>query len=99
MAVIVHVVLKGVSKAEYDAVRSEAAWLERDPEGGLAHLTWWEGSDCHNLDAWESDEVFGAFVQDRLEPAMAAAGVAVEPEVTFHPAHEVFAPNEIRRTV
>ena len=51
-----------------------------------------EDDDNHNLDAWESEEAFGAFGQDRLGPAMAAVGVNVEPKVTFYPAHEVFLP-------
>ena len=92
MAVAVHVKLRGVTPAQYDAVRERAGWIEQPPTGGLSHTTWWEGDDCHNLDAWESEEAFGAFGQDRLGPAMAAVGVDVEPKVTFHPAHEVFLP-------
>ena len=92
MAIITHVVLEGVSREQYDAVRAACGWLERSPHGGLAHLTWWEGEDNHNVDAWESEEAFGAFGQDRLEPAMAQAGVNVEPKVTVYPAHEVFLP-------
>jgi len=92
MAVVVHVTLRGVTPAQYDAVRASAGWIEQPPTGGLAHLTWWEGDDCHNVDAWESEEAFAAFGEQRLGPAMAAAGVTIEPEVTFSPAHEVFTP-------
>jgi hypothetical protein len=92
MAVITRVVLEGVTPAQYDAVREACGWLDEHPVGGLAHLTWWEGNDNHNLDAWESEEAFGAFGEDRLGPAMAKAGVNVQPKVTFHPAHEVFLP-------
>ncbi len=99
MAVIVHVVLRGVSTEQYDAVRAEVGWLERTPDGGLAHLAWWEGEDNHNLDAWESEEAFNTFGADRLGPAMARAGVNVQPEVTLHPAHEVFTPRELRLTM
>lgn len=95
MAVIAHVVLPGVNPTQYDAVRAACGWLDRSPVGGLAHLTWWVGPDNHNLDAWESEEAFGAFGQDRLGPAMAQVGVNVEPQVTFHPAHEVFLPNAV----
>ncbi len=38
MAVVAHVVLRGVSPAQYDKVRAEVGWLERRPDGGLAHL-------------------------------------------------------------
>ena len=92
MAVVAHVVLRGVTPEQYDRVRAEAQWLERTPEGGMAHLTWWDGGDCHNMDAWESEAAFGAFGETRLAPAMARAGVAARPEVTFYPAHEVYVP-------
>jgi hypothetical protein len=98
MAVIAHVVLRGVAPEQYDRVRAEAGWLERAPEGGYAHLTWWEGNDCHNMDAWESEAAFNAFGAERLGPAMARVGSAVVPEVTFHPAHEVYAPRAITLT-
>ena len=92
MAVIAHVVLRGVDRATYDKVRAECGWLDRPPTGGLAHLAWWEGADNHNIDAWESEAAFGEFGESRLGPAMAAVGVAVQPEVTFYAAHEVLLP-------
>jgi hypothetical protein len=92
MAVITHVVIKGVSPEQYDAVREACGWLDTPPAGGLAHLAWFDGDVNHNWDAWESEEAFAAFGQDRLGPAMAQVGIASEPEVTFHPAHEVFLP-------
>jgi ketosteroid isomerase-like protein/predicted ester cyclase len=92
MAVIAKVTLRGVTSEQYDAVRRECGWIEESPAGGLTHLTWWEGSDCCNIDAWDSEEAFQAFGERRLGPAMAAAGVAAQPEVTFYPAHEVLAP-------
>ena len=95
MAVIAHVVLPGVTSQQYDAVRAACGWLDTHPVGGLAHLTWWEGSDNHNVDAWESEETFAAFGQERLGPAMAQVGVNVEPQVTLHAAHEVFVPNAV----
>jgi hypothetical protein len=45
MAVIAHVVLEGVTKEQYDAVRAECGWLDDQPVGGLGHLAWWEGND------------------------------------------------------
>ncbi len=92
MALAVHVTLRGVTRDQYDAVRTHAGWLEQPPAGGLSHLTWWEGDDCHNIDAWESEAAFNAFGEQRLGPAMAAARIGVQPEVTMHPAHEVLTP-------
>jgi hypothetical protein len=92
MAVITKVLLRGVTPEQYDAVRAACGWLEHPPTGGLGHLTWFADGDCHNVDCWESEEAFGAFGEQRLGPALAEAGVDAEPEVTFHPAHEVFLP-------
>ena len=92
MPVIAHVVIAGVTPEQYDAVREKCNWLEDVPEGGLGHLTWFENGDCHNVDAWESEEAFGRFGETRLGAAMAAVGVTSEPQVTFHAAHEIFLP-------
>ncbi len=98
MAVVVHILLRGISAEQYDRVRAEAGYLDRAPEGGYLHVTWWEGNDCHNIDAWESEAAFNAFGANRLGPAMAKVGSTVQPEVTFHPAHEVYAPQAITLT-
>jgi hypothetical protein len=47
------------------------------------------------MDAWESEAAFNAFGNDRLGPAMAKLGIAVQPDVTFHPAHEVYTPKAV----
>ena len=98
MAVVVHVVIPGLSPDEYDAIRDEAGWLDAPPTGGLSHVTWWEGSDCHNLDTWEDEATFAAFGQDRLRPAIAKVGLDVEVIPEFHPAHEVFLPKALTIT-
>lgn len=92
MPLITHVLLKDLSVDEYDAIRRAAGWLDEAPVGGHCHLTWWEGADCHNVDVWDDEAAFAAFGEQRLGPAMAAAGVTREPIVTFHGAHEVFLP-------
>jgi hypothetical protein len=99
MAVVAHVVLHGVSKEDYDRVREVVGWLDEPPVGGLSHLTWWENGDCHNVDAWESEAAFNEFGEQRLGPGMAKVGVQSEPQVTFYPAHEVYAPQPARITV
>jgi hypothetical protein len=93
MAVIAHVVIPGISSDQYDKVREVVGWLDSPPTGGISHVTWWDGDDCHNVDAWESETDFNNFAEQRLGPGMAQVGVAVTPQVTFHSAHEVFAPN------
>jgi hypothetical protein len=98
MAVVAHVILRGVSPEQYDAVRAETGWLEDPPAGGYSHVAWWEGNDNHNVDPWDSEEAFQAFGENRLGPAMPKLGIDVAPEVTFHPAHEVYAPRSVKLT-
>jgi hypothetical protein len=99
MALIAHVVLSGITREQYDQVREAVGWLEEPPAGGLSHVTWWEGGDCHNTDAWESEEAFNNFAAERLGPGMAKVGVESQPLVTFYPAHEVYAPQAVTLTV
>ena len=98
MAVIAHVVLEGVSKEQYDAVRAACGWLDDQPDGGRAHLAWWEGNDNHNVDVWDSEAAFAAFGEQRLGPAMAKVGVNAEPKVEFFAAHEIFLPEALTVT-
>ena len=95
MAVTVRVVLKGVSREQYDAIRTACGWLAEAPSGGLAHLTWWEGDDCVSIDAWESEQAVQAFIEQRMLPAMAQVGVDVEPESTPLDVHEIYLPQEL----
>ena len=99
MAVVAHVVLSGVTTEQYDQVREAVGWLQEPPAGGLSHVTWWEGGDCHNMDAWESEEAFNNFGAERLAPGMAKVGVESQPQVTFYPAHEVYAPRAVTLTI
>ena len=98
MATVAHVVLAGLSKEDYDRVREATGWLEEPPAGGISHLTWWDGGDCHNVDAWASEEAFNEFGQLRLGPAMAKLGVNVAVDPVFRPAHEVFLPKALTIT-
>lgn len=92
MPLITHVTIRGLDPETYDKVRAETGHLDSAPDGGLAHLTWFEGGDCFNVDVWESEAAFAAFGEQHLGPALAKLGVTAEPEITFHPAHEVFLP-------
>jgi hypothetical protein len=98
MAVIAHIVIEGVTKDQYDAVRAKVGWLEEPPTGGIAHLTWWEGAACHNIDAWQSEDALNRFAEQHLGPALAAVGIASAPQVTVHGAHEVYAPEAVKLT-
>jgi hypothetical protein len=93
MAVVAQVVLRGVDRKQYDAVRAAADWGNVAADGGLSHVSWWEGDDCHSMDVWDSEDTFTAFVANRLGSAVASAGVSGDPEVTVHEAHDVVFPS------
>jgi hypothetical protein len=62
------------------------------------HVVWIEGNDLHGLDVWESEEAFNAFGQDRLGPGLAKLGIDIQPQATFKPTHEVYAPKAVKLT-
>jgi hypothetical protein len=51
------------------------------------------GDGFHVLDLWESQPQFETFVQERLGPGVAAAGVGGQPKVEFFEPLSIFAPN------
>jgi hypothetical protein len=95
VSVIASVVIPNTTKQQYDEIRTKIGLPDEAPAGGLAHLTWWEGDDCHNLDAWESEAVLHAFAESVMIPALAAAGVTNAPVITVHEAHDVFLPGAV----
>jgi len=74
------------------------SWLDEPPVAGMSHLTWCEGGGCHNMESWESEGAFNNFGGDRLGQEMARIGLDVQPQVTFHPAHEVFTARSVMIT-
>ena len=100
MPLVAKAAIPGLTREQYDAMRAEIGWLEREPEGGCAHIAWWEGDVYHQLDVWENEEAFAKFGQERVAPAMARLGMeGPPPEVTFHEAYEVFSPRSVQLTV
>ncbi|HEX7167347.1 MAG TPA: hypothetical protein VF230_10245 [Acidimicrobiales bacterium] len=99
MAVIAELVIEGVNPQQYDDVRAKIGWLATPPQGGIGHLTWWDGDTCHNVDAWESEDALNQFADTHLGPAMAAVGVTSAPRVTLHAAYEIFVPEAVKITV
>jgi hypothetical protein len=89
MPVVLEVVFPGLSPDQYDQLKAKVGWVEAPPAGGISHVVWWEGDDCHGIDIWESEEAWGAFGNDRMGPAAAELGIRMEAVPTFHQPHEV----------
>ena len=97
MAVILEVVFEGLSPQQYDQLKEKVGWVESPPAGGISHLVWWEGNDCHGIDVWESEEAWGAFGKDRMGPAAAELGISMEATPVFHTAHEILIVRTMRQ--
>lgn len=69
----------------YEALRRDAQWESRHPEGALFHVRAFDGDgDLDVVDVWESSEAMNVFVETRLMPAMETPGVP-SPSVEVHP--------------
>jgi hypothetical protein len=99
MAVGAMVVIRNFPKEQYEALRNAVGWLDEPPRGGISHVAWWEGDDCHGFDVWESEEAWAAFGQERMGPAMAKLGFSAQPEAHFFEADEVFLPRAVKLVV
>jgi hypothetical protein len=53
MAVVLQVVFPGLTPRQYDQLKEEVDWVNSPPKGGISHLVWWEGNDCHGVDVWD----------------------------------------------
>jgi len=89
MAVVLDVVFPGLSPEQYDQLKARVGWVETPPIGGISHIVWWEGEDCHGVDVWESEEAWAAFGNDRMGPAAAELGIVMEAVPAFHQPYEV----------
>ncbi len=89
MAVVLDVVFRGMTQAQYDQLKEAVDWVNAPPDGGISHVVWWEGDDCHGIDVWESEDAWARFGQERMGPAAARLGIAMEATPTFHNPHEI----------
>ena len=89
MAVVLEVVFPGLSRADYDRLKEKVGWVASPPAGGISHVVWWDGDDCHGIDVWESQEAWESFGQERMGPAGAELGISMEATPLFHDPHEI----------
>jgi hypothetical protein len=68
MAVVLEVVFPGLTRESYDQLKSKVGWVDSPPDGGISHVVWWEGDDCHGVGVWESLQAWERFGQDRMGP-------------------------------
>jgi uncharacterized protein YciU (UPF0263 family) len=90
MAVVLTLRWDGATKEQYDKVLELTDW-ENDPAmNGIFHVVWFEDGAMNIVDLWESAEDWQRFMDDRLAPHIAAAGIEGQPEATFHEVYRYF---------
>jgi hypothetical protein len=98
MAAVMSMRWEGVTPEQYNATRELVRWEEQAPEGGIFHVSWFEGRALRVIDVWESPGQFQRFADKRLMPGVQQIGIAGEPDVEFHHAHRYFNPQAGDRT-
>ena len=88
------IVLKwdGFTKDNYETLRKSVNWEGNVPKGLLFHASGFSNNALRVTDIWESADDFNNFVQSRLMPATAAAGIKSEPQVEVVPVHAIHVP-------
>lgn len=80
-----------LTKAQYDTLRKEVDWENRQPAGAIFHAASFdEEGNVHVADVWASADEMNAFAQGLLMPAFAKHNIA-PPSVVVYPTHKVIA--------
>ncbi|MDQ6775064.1 MAG: hypothetical protein M3071_02340 [Actinomycetota bacterium] len=94
MAVGIRIKFAGVTQEQFDAVNALIDPVSDPPAGLLFHSSGPIDGGWGVIDFWESRADFDAFQNDRIQKAVAAAGIEMQgpPDIKEFPVHETFAP-------
>jgi hypothetical protein len=92
MATIMLMHWREATPEQYDQAREKVGWDRDVPAGAKLHVSGFGDDGLHVLDVWESEQAFGTFMEQRLQPAIQEIGIQGQPDVKFFPLHGVFAP-------
>ena len=93
MATVMLMHWSGVTKEQYEQIRSDVKWETDKPAGAKFHTAWFADDGLHVFDLWDSPQHFQDFVNTRLGPATQRIGIQGQPTVDLSDAHAIFAPN------
>ena len=88
MAIGIRIKLAGGTIADIDRINEALDPASDPPAGLLFHASGPIDGGIGVIDFWESREQFDRFSQDRIGPAMAAAGISGMPEIHEFAVHE-----------
>jgi len=96
--IAMHLTWNGITPAQYDEVRNIVKWEQNAPKGGLFHVAYFDGKGLRVQDVWESAEDMQHFIENRLMPGVAQAGVTSQPAVEVYPVHAIFTPGFVAKS-
>ena len=83
----------GVSPDQYEQIRKDVNWEGNKAKGAIFHVASFGNDALMVTDIWESAEDFNNFVQSRLMPGVAKAGIQSQPHVETFPVHAIYVAN------
>src|SRR5437870_4394008 len=96
--IAMHLRWADITPEQYDEVRKIVQWEEIPATGGLFHVAYFDKGGLRVQDVWETPEDFNNFVNNRLMPGVAQAGVTSQPEVEVYPVHAIFTPGYVAKS-
>jgi len=90
MATVIMQQWDGLTPDQYDALREIVRWDRDVPAGMRSHVASFGDGVLRMTDVWDSEELFGAFVQTRILPGLSQLGIPGMPDVIIQAAHEVW---------
>jgi hypothetical protein len=91
MATVIMQKWEGLAPDQYDALREIVGWDRDVPAGMRFHVASFGDGVLRMTDVWDSEELFGTFVQTRILPGLRQLGIPGQPDMITQAAHEVTA--------
>src|SRR5579863_370518 len=91
MATVIMQKWDGITPDQYDALRESVGWDRDVPAGMRFHVASFGDGVLRMTDVWDSEELFGAFVQTRILPGLRQLGIPGQPDMITQAAHEITA--------
>jgi len=88
MAVGIRIKIAGVDQAQFDQVERHIDPEGNPPDGLIFHSSGPIDGGWGVIDFWQSREQFDSFAQERIGPAMGAAGFEGHPDIKEFPVYE-----------
>jgi hypothetical protein len=92
MKVMLIIAWEGVTREQYDEVKSKVNWEGNVAPGAVLHVASFDDKGLRITDVWESEEDFTNFLQNRLMPVIQEMGITTQPKSEIYPLHDIFTP-------